>query len=69
MAKSKDTYKYHLKRGNTVVHRGITNDLDRRENEHQQEHPGAEIKQVGRRTDRDSALKWERQGGKRPYNS
>ena len=27
----RDTYKYHLKRGGKIVHRGITNDLNRRE--------------------------------------
>ena len=64
---NRNIYKYHLKRGQRVVHRGITNNLRRRESEHQQEHPGAKIKQVGRRTTREAALKWERQGGKRPY--
>ena len=64
---NRDTYKYHLKEGRKVVHRGITNDLDRREAEHQENIPDAEIKQVGRRTTREAALKWEREGGKRPY--
>ena len=59
----RDTYKYHLKKGNTIVHRGVTNDLERRETEHQNEHPGAKIKQVGRRTTREAALEWEREGG------
>ena len=63
----RNTYKYHLKKGREVVHRGITNDLDRREAEHQQDYPGAEIKQIGRRTTREAALRWEREGGKRPY--
>lgn len=62
----RDTYKYHLKIGNKIVHRGITNDLERREAEHQQEFPGAKIKQIGNRTTREGALKWEREGGKRP---
>ena len=61
----RDTYKYHLKEGNKIVHRGITNDLERREQEHQAEHPGAKIQQVGRRTTREAALQWEREGGKR----
>ena len=64
----KDTYKYHLKQGHKVVHRGVTYDLERREAEHRQDHPGAKIVQVGRRTTREAALKWERKGGKRPYN-
>jgi len=63
----RDTYKYHLKDGGKVVHRGKTNDLNRREGEHQAEHPGAKIHQVGRKTTDEAALKWEREGGKRPY--
>ena len=35
MAKKRDTYKYDYKVGNRIVHGGITNDLDRREEEHQ----------------------------------
>ena len=62
----RDTYKYHLKVGRKIVHRGITSDMPRRENEHQGEYPGAKITQVGRRTTREGALKWEREGGKRP---
>ena len=67
MAKPKTTYKYHVKKGSKVVHRGITNDLDRRESEHQKQYPGAQVKQVGRRTTREAALRWEREGGKRAY--
>ena len=63
----RDTYKYQLKKGPKVVHKGITYDLGRREAEHQRDHPGSHIKQVGRRTTREAALKWERQGGKRGY--
>ena len=61
----RDTYKYHLKNGKQIVHRGITNDLDRREQEHRAEYPGSQIRQVGRRTTREAALEWERNGGKR----
>ncbi len=61
---NRDIYKYHLKIGNKIVHRGITDDLDRREGEHQQKWPSGHIKQVGRRTTRDAALKWEREGGR-----
>ena len=61
----RDTYKYHLKRGQQIVHRGITNDLDRREQEHKVKYPGTKIIQVGRKTTRDAALEWERNGGKR----
>ncbi len=61
----RDTYKYHLKNGQRIVHRGITNDLNRREQEHQVEYPRSKIKPVGRRSTRGAALKWERDGGKR----
>ena len=64
----RDTHKYHLKQGGKVVHRGITYDLNRREAEHQVRYPGSKIQKVGRRTTRESALQWERQGGKRAYN-
>ena len=49
MPNKRDTYKYHFKRGNKIVHTGITNDPKRREQEHQQE-PGwskGYIKRVG----------------------
>lgn len=61
----RDTYKYHLRYQGRVVHRGITNDLERRENEHQDKYPGSTIEQVGNRTTREAALEWEREGGKR----
>ena len=35
MLTKRDTYKYHFKKGPKIVHTGITNDLDRREAEHQ----------------------------------
>lgn len=60
MAKSRDTYKYHFKVGNKIVHSGITNDLERREQEHQQQWPKGHIKQVGRRTTEEAAQKWEK---------
>ena len=63
----RNTYKYQLKKGAKVVHRGITYDLARREVEHQKEYPASHIVPIGRRTTREAALKWERQGGKRGY--
>ena len=68
MTKKKDTYKYQLKRSAKVVHRGITINLEQREGQHQKEFPNTTIQQVGRRTTREAALRWEREGGKRPYN-
>jgi predicted GIY-YIG superfamily endonuclease len=65
MAKNPRTwYKYQLKEGNKVVHRGITEDLERREKEHQQKRPSGHIKQVGRRTTEEAARTWEDEGGK-----
>ena len=59
---SRDTYKYHFKKGNRIVHTGVTNDLDRREQEHKQDlGESGHIKKVGRATTRDAALEWERE--------
>ena len=59
----RDTYKYVQKIGNEIVHRGITGNLDRREDEHQRVWPDSHIMQVGSPTTRKAALKWEREGG------
>ncbi|GAG98244.1 unnamed protein product, partial [marine sediment metagenome] len=50
MAKPRNFYKYHIKVGNKIKHSGITQDLERREEEHQQKWSKGHIKQVGRRT-------------------
>lgn len=63
MGSSRDTYKYHFKVGNKIVHGGITNDLDRREEEHQQQWPKGHIVQVGNRTTEDAARDWEDKEG------
>ena len=61
MAK-RETHRYHLKRGNTIIRSGITNDLDRREKEHQQEYgQDVHITKVGRVTTRDAARGWEKE--------
>ncbi len=67
MPTDRDTYKYHFKKGNTIVHRGITNDIDRREGEHRRERglSKGHIKQIGFRTTYDAALEWEREQGKK----
>ncbi len=59
MASDRDTRKYDFKVGNKVVHSGITNDLDRREREHQRRWPSGHIDQVGRATTREAARRWE----------
>ena len=63
MAKRRDTYKYQFKDGNKVLHGGITNDLERREEEHQEKWPGGHIKKVGRITTEDAAREWEKDKG------
>ena len=66
MPTNRDTYKYHFKKGNKIVHTGITYDIDRREAEHKSAHGWGKghIKQVGFRTTRDAALEWEQEQGK-----
>ena len=63
MPNSRDTYKYYFKIRNKIVHVGITNDLERREKEHQQKWSKGHILQVGRRTTEDAARKWEKDKG------
>ena len=61
MSTPRDTFKYHFKTGNKIVHSGITNDLDRREQEHRQERPKGHIFKVGNRTTEDAAREWEKE--------
>lgn len=68
MPSNRDSYKYHLKRGNKILRTGITNDLQRREYEHKKKYgEKVHIKQIGYRTTREAALAWEttqRENGK-----
>ena len=66
MPTDRDTYKYHFKMGNKIVHTGITNDIDRRRAEHQSKRGQSKghIKQIGVRTTREAALVWEREQAK-----
>lgn len=59
MPKVRNTYTYHMKVGNKIVHSGITNDLERREGEHQQRWENAHIYKVGHIKTKESALEWE----------
>lgn len=61
MKGKRDTYKYHFKVGNKIVHSGITDNLERREREHKVKWPNGHIFQVGRRTTEEAAKKWEEQ--------
>ena len=55
----RDTYKYHYKIGNKIIKSGITDDLERREAEHQQDIPKGHITKVGHKTTEDAARAWE----------
>lgn len=63
MSKPRDTYKYAFKVGNKILHKSITDDLKRRETEHQQKWPTGHIKQVGIKTTEEAARKWEEEQG------
>lgn len=57
----RDTYKYHLKKGKEILRSGITNDLERREKEHQREYgDNAHIEKVGRISTKEGAKEWEK---------
>ena len=58
MAK-RDTFKYDFKVGNKIVHSGITQDIERREEEHQQRWPKGHIVKVGTATTEKAAREWE----------
>ncbi|MBM3314292.1 hypothetical protein FJY71_00415 [candidate division WOR-3 bacterium] len=66
---ARDTYKYYYKDGNRILHAGITTDLDRREQQHQQKWPSGHICQVGRRTTEDAARDWEAEQKQMPGRS
>lgn len=63
MGKPRNTYKYKFKVKNKIVHKGITEDLERREQEHQHKWPNGHIKQVGRKTTEEAAREWEKDQG------
>ena len=60
---TRDTYKYEFKTGKKTVHGGITNDLDRREKEHQAQFPQGHIEKVDNRTTKEAARAWEKKNG------
>jgi len=59
----RDTYKYVFRVGYKILHGGIKDDLERREQEHQQKWRKGHIVQVGRRTTEDAARVWEQEKG------
>ena len=56
MDNSKNTYKYVLKVGEKVVHRGVTNDLERRQMEHRVRWPDGQVEPVGEKTTMEQAF-------------
>ena len=57
----RDTYNYDFRVGRKVSRRGITNNPERREKEHQRNRPGGKLTVDGRAKTREGALKVERQ--------
>ena len=58
-----DTYRYEVRWGGYVVHRGITGDLARRTQEHRRTWPGCIVSRLGPLVTRAEALAWERRNG------
>ncbi len=63
MANPRNINKYQFKVGKKIFHKVITDDLERREQEHQQKWPKGHIRKVGRATTEDAARKWEKKQG------
>ncbi|MBA7579758.1 hypothetical protein ES708_21634 [subsurface metagenome] len=63
MGKPRNTIKYLVKIRNKVIDGGITEDLERREKERQQEHPKCHLLKVGNRTTEEAARAWEKEHG------
>ena len=60
MSTPRDTYKYRFIGTNgRIKHSGITNDLKRRESELRRQYGSGHVEQVGNRTTRDAAKRWE----------
>lgn len=57
----RDTYTYEFRVGRRVVHRGITNNPERREREHRENFPTGRLVVIGRAKTRAGAERWERQ--------
>ena len=56
-------YTYHFYYGGKIVHGGITTDLARREQEHQQKWPSGYIRKVGGPMPEAQARAWEKANG------
>lgn len=56
-------YKYAFIKDRKIKHKGITEDLEEREKQHQSKFRGGRIKQVGRKTTEEAAREWEKKQG------
>ena len=64
MGKPRNWYTYEFKRGNKIIHRGITQDPERREQEHKRNiNSKGHIRIVGNTKTEDGARKWEKEHG------
>lgn len=63
MSKPRKYYKYYFKVGNKIIHGGIKDDLERRDQERKRRWPKGHIIQVGRRTPEEAARRWEEEKG------
>lgn len=60
----RDTFRYHyVSPTGRILHRGVTNDLPRREGEHRGTYGEGRIVQQGPAVSRETGLAWEREGG------
>jgi hypothetical protein len=64
LSKARDWHTYEFKVGNRVLHKGITQEPDRREREHQNNiDPDGHLKIVGRPKTEEGARQWEKDNG------
>ena len=61
--KPRNYFTYYYKIGKRIKHGGMTDDLERREKEHQQKWPRGHIFQVGYRKTKKGAERWEKKKG------
>lgn len=62
---TRDTYRYHVKRGNQILHRDITSNLENSLKKHKETYgEDVTIQKIGAMVDRDIALLWKKEGGK-----
>ncbi len=55
--------RYLVKRGRQIIHGGITEDFDRRKEEHERKYPGVRVVKIGPKVTEDTARKWEKKRG------